>query len=354
MKIWQLVDGRLLGGIERHVATLVTALLQRGYEAEAVLWRDYADSPWREQLAASGVPFRYLGGSAASLVSALARSRPALVHTHGYKANLIGRLVARLMGIPVVSSFHSGERSVFPVSAYVGADMALSFLAPRIAISEEIARRLPWPAQVVRNFLIVPERAPAGPLPNRVGFVGRLSHEKGPDLFCEIAALSPPDIAFDIWGDGPMRRELEARYADRVTFHGLTLDVTEAFGSIGLLLMPSRAEGLPMAALEALAAGVPVSASRVGGLPDLITHGESGWLFDAGDVGAASRHVTAWRGLGAGAANTIRAQCHAIVRERFSDHAVLPEILAVYARAGLTAGRTTTTAASRGASASLN
>jgi len=353
MRVWQLVDGRSLGGIERHVATLVTALAARGYDAEAVLWRDYPESPWRDQLTADRIPHRVLAGTIASLVEALRRDRPALVHTHGYKANLIGRLVARALSIPVVSSFHSGERGPFPVSLYQQVDEASSFLAPRIAVSDEISRRLPWRSHVVRNFLNVSERVPSAALPRRVGFIGRLSHEKGPDLFCEIAELGPPDVEWHVWGDGPMRHDLEARYGGRVVFNGLTLDVAKALASIGLLAMPSRAEGLPMAALEALAAGVPLLASRVGGLPDVIEHDRTGWLFDAGDTTAAAELVDRWSVLAPAAVPALRAGCHSLVRDRYSDTAVVPEFIAIYEAAGLAARRRTSTTESRGASASL-
>ncbi len=284
VKIWQLVDANAIGGIERHVATLVGALCARGLDAEVVLWRHYDGSPWRAQLVAGGVPHRVLDGTIAGLWAALRRERPALLHTHGYKANILGRVAARLLSIPVVASYHSGERGTFPVSLYLSADMAMAGLAPRIAVSQEIARRLGRPAHVVRNFLPVPQHPPADALPMRVGFIGRLSPEKGPDLFCEIARRAAPGLEWHVWGDGPMRGELERTYGDTVVFHGLALDVAAAFDAIGLLMMPSRAEGLPMAALEAFAAGVPVAAARVGDLPDLIRHGDTGWLFAPGDL----------------------------------------------------------------------
>lgn len=352
MRVWQLVDGRSLGGIERHVATLVTALVTRGYEAEAVLWRGYSASPWRDQLTADNIPHRVLGGTVSSLVQALRRDRPALVHTHGYKANLIGRLASRALSIPAVCSFHSGERGTFPVSLYQQLDEAFSWLSPSIAVSDEIARRLHSRAHVVRNFLNVPVHVPSAALPRRVGFIGRLSYEKGPDLFCAIARLARPDIEWHVWGDGPMRAELEAQHGNRVVFHGLTLDVSKALDSIGLLAMPSRAEGLPMAALEALAAGVPVLASRVGGLPDIVEHDRTGWLFDAGDIAAGAELVDRWSGLEPTAMPTLRASCHGLVRDRYSDTAVLPQLIAIYEAAGLATRRTTNTAESRGASVS--
>jgi glycosyltransferase involved in cell wall biosynthesis len=334
MKIWQLIDARSIGGIERHVAALVTALRAHGLEAEVVLWRRYDESPWRDQLVAGGVPFRVLDGSVTGLLRRLFHERPALVHTHGYKANILGRLAARALSIPVVSTYHAGERGAFPVSFYQDADILTSRLAARIAVSQEIAAQLPRGTHLVRNFIAVPEQVPQGALPLRVGFIGRLSHEKGPDLFCEIALASAPGLEWHVWGDGPMRADLQARYGEKVHFHGSTLDVTGAMGSIGLLLMPSRAEGLPMAALEALAAGKPVAASRVGGLPGLIREGENGWLFGPGDVGEACSRIESWRHMQRDAHDRIRAASHATARHGYSEAAVLPHLLEVYRLAG--------------------
>ncbi len=335
MKIWQFLDARSVGGIERHVATLVRALRARQCDAEVILWRGYEPSTFRQQLIADGVPHRTLDGSLRGFVAALARERPELLHTHGYKANIIGRLAARALAIPVVSTYHSGEQAAFPVSLYLKADIATSRFASRIAVSQEIAARLPQPVSVVRNFLMV-DPGPVGPsLPRRVGFIGRLSHEKGPDLFGEIAEASSPGIEWHVWGDGPMRGELEQRFGANVVFHGLTLDVASALRSIGLLLMPSRAEGLPMAALEALAAGVPVAAARVGGMPDLIRQGENGWLFAPSDVRSAAACIGCWADLDANAQAALRRVCRATVQEGYSDAAVLPALLAIYRHAGL-------------------
>lgn len=146
-----------------------------------------------------------------------------------------------------------------------------------------------------------------------------------------------------MWGDGPLRAGLEGRYGSDVTFHGLSLDIGKALASIGLLCMPSRAEGLPMAALEALAAGVPVLAARVGGLPSIIRDEQTGWLFDAEDIVSASALLEAWYSLAPASIDALRLACHRSVLESFSEQAVLPEILEVYAQAGLAHGRTTTT-----------
>jgi len=125
-----------------------------------------------------------------------------------------------------------------------------------------------------------------------VGFVGRLSPEKAPDVFVRMAAQladrqSRP--AFVVVGDGPMReraidcaRSLGIR--ERIHFVGERHDVPALLPSLAALVVPSHAEGMPLALMEAMAAGVPVVATSVGGIPELVRHDETGLLVDDGDV----------------------------------------------------------------------
>ena len=329
-EIWQLVDSSGIGGIETHVRVLARALIDAGHPARVLLLVAHGDNPWLGQLAEAGVPVEVLDGRFATLLARLRRERPALLHTHGYKAGILGRLAARMAGIACVSTFHAGERGAFPVSLYQRLDEATSRFGARIAVSAPIAARLPGRVAVIGNFVAVPDRPPPPPQQNCVGYVGRFSFEKGPDLFCGVAEAVQSPPAFHMFGDGPMREELERAYAGRVTFHGLVRAPETIWPRIGLLLMPSRAEGLPLAALEAMAAGIPVAAAAVGALPDVIRHGETGWLFPAGDVAAAAAVVMQWQ---ATPPQQVAAMSHAAwrtVRDRFGIAASLPAILAVY------------------------
>ncbi|MEW6255897.1 MAG: glycosyltransferase family 4 protein [Pseudomonadota bacterium] len=329
-EIWQLVDSSGIGGIETHMRVLTQALIQSGYRARILLLAPHGANPWLGQLRAEDVPFEILDGRFSTLVRRLRTDRPAILHTHGYKAGILGRLAARLSGTACVSTFHAGERGRFPVSFYQWVDRLTSRLATRIAVSRPIAADLPQPTHVVGNFMSVPATEPAPPAARSVGFVGRFSPEKGPDVFCDIARICPADIAFEMFGDGPMRPTLERSFADRVRFHGLVSDPGAIWPQVGLLLMPSRAEGLPLAAIEAMAAGVPVAASRVGALDELIRPGENGWLFEAGDTASAAAAVTAWfTASSEDIANWSQAAWWT-ARDRFGTERILPEILALY------------------------
>jgi glycosyltransferase involved in cell wall biosynthesis len=335
--IWILVDSSTVGGIERHVATLAEALRRVPISAEIVLLAAHGENPWLQQLQAAQLPFRVLDGSLSGLLWALRLARPQLLHTHGYKANIMGRLAARTLGIPVVATFHAGERGAFPVNAYQLLDEYSSILGGRLCVSEAIRKQLPYAAVLTENFMVAPVLPPPSSMPCRIGFVGRLSHEKAPDLFCQLARRCAGPDDWHIWGDGPMRAELEREFGAHVHFHGLVTDLSSAWNSLGLLVMPSRAEGLPMAALEALAAGVPIVASAVGGLPSVVHDGRTGWLFETGNLEAAGARIETWRALAPPDQAEMRQTCWRFVKEHFSETRQLPKILATYRAAGFRA-----------------
>jgi len=279
-----LLDSGGIGGIERHVQVLATGLRRAGIDARLTLLAEHGDNPWLGQLKSAGLNWDVAQGGAVGLWRMLGREKVSLLHTHGYKAGILGRLAARLSGTPVVSTFHAGERGAFPVWLYQMADEWSGILATRVSVSARIAGALPFRSVLAPNFIDAPERPPCQMLPAAIGFVGRLSREKGPDIFCELAQRSDTAASWHVFGDGPMRAELQAQHGSRVCFHGMTQDMGAVWPTLGLLVMCSRAEGLPMAALEAMAAGIPVAASRVGGLPELVEHGSNGWLLEPEDL----------------------------------------------------------------------
>jgi glycosyltransferase involved in cell wall biosynthesis len=132
-----------------------------------------------------------------------------------------------------------------------------------------------------------------GPGERAVFMVAALRPEKAHEVFLEAARLltaSRDDLKFLIVGDGPRRDELEAmtgrlELEARVRFLGVRRDVARLLHVADVLALPSHpaVETLPLAVLEAMAAGVPVVASRVGSLPEMIRSGETGLLIDHGD-----------------------------------------------------------------------
>jgi glycosyltransferase involved in cell wall biosynthesis len=256
------------------------------------------------------------------------------LHVHGYKAGILARLPARILGIPVVTTFHSGERSRARLGLYESADEYTSFLGERICVSAAIQARLPFPATLIKNFVPDSAAPSKNALPRRAAFVGRLTREKGPDIFCEIASRHVSAAEWHVYGDGPMRQELQERFGHIVNFHGLVPDLGSVWPTIGLLVMPSRFEGLPYAALEALSAGIPVLAARVGGLPEAVREPETGWMFEAGNVTEASSKVDAWAQLSVAEQEAMRMRCWNHAQNCFSESSEMSKLLSVYRKAG--------------------
>jgi glycosyltransferase involved in cell wall biosynthesis len=334
MRILHLVDSGGMGGIERHIEIVCDAQRAMGLDARVLLIDNHAKNSWPARLCARKVPYAFAGG-ARRLTMALRHQTPALVHTHGYKAGILGRIICRVLRIPVVSSFHAGEIGAFPVSLYQRLDLLTSRLAPKIAVSAQIAAHLPEPVHLVENFAPAPVGDFAAPLPGVIAFVGRLSIEKGPDLFCELAAQAPCNThQFVIYGDGPMRRELEEKYSHCVSFRGLVTDMDSQWSGIGLLVMTSRAEGLPYAALEALSHGVPLLAHGVGGLPDLLAE-EPEWLLAQGDLAQAQARIEQWDCSRREGSQALRARACKLIGGAYCADAALPKLFAAYAQAGV-------------------
>ena len=120
--------------------------------------------------------------------------------------------------------------------------------------------------------------------PSSIGFIGRLDPIKRvPDLLEALALLHDPPPTLNIYGDGPERQAIEAevsrlRLGTAVVMNGAIRDPRMALGSMGVLVLPSEAEGFGLVLIEAMAAGVPVIATNVPGIRDVVTHGETGLL----------------------------------------------------------------------------
>jgi glycosyltransferase involved in cell wall biosynthesis len=328
--IWHLIDSSGVGGAERHVATVAGSLLRSGHAVSVMLYQRHDDNPWLRQLDDAAIPYRVLDGTFGGLLRLMRLEQPTLVHTHGYKGGILGRLAAALTRIPVVTTFHSGQRGLWPVGAYDFVDDWSSIIAHRITVSPEIQSRLPFSSTVIPSYVKTPSIFPDAVLPRKIGFVGRLSEEKGPQHFCALARRFGDLGSWHVYGDGVMRGALEAEFRDVVTFHGVQTNMDVVWPQLGLLVMPSRFEGVPLAALEAAAAGVPVLASRVGGLPAVIVEGTTGWLFPYGDLEAAGQCLMQWSAIVNQDSAGLREACWTRAREQYSESRWFPEIIKIY------------------------
>jgi glycosyltransferase involved in cell wall biosynthesis len=180
-----------------------------------------------------------------------------------------------------------------------------------IAVSEAGARVLRGavprvPVQVIPNGLLPPQEVPkddvlrvrselgAGAGDTLIGYVGRMSPEKRPDLFLDAAERLGsrwPGARFALIGGGPLRDRLQSAarrssIAERVVLPGLRHDMDSVYGALDVLVVPSDTEGTPRVVIEAQMRGVPVVATAVGDVPALVEHEVSGLLVSPGDAAA--------------------------------------------------------------------
>jgi len=334
--VWLFLDSSSVGGIETHVMQLSQGLASYGVDVTLVLYQAYPDSPipsllqqLTETSGTERLTVHILDGHLLSLYRLIRNSQPpVLLHTHGYKAGLIGRFTSRLMGIPVASTWHAGEVPAGIVRAYDFIDRYTAPLAQlRFAVSPQIQSRLPVSSRVMDNFVDMDSTHLSNG--QQLAFVGRLSHEKGPDIFLELAQRLTAQ-PFHMYGGGDMYQELHATAPDNAHLHGMQTDMSTVWEQVGLLIMPSRFEGLPMAVLEAMARGIPVIASNVGALPSVIQHGKNGWLVPAADSDAFTAAIQQWLSLPESDKQAVRLAARDTIQTRFSATAIIPEFVQAY------------------------
>lgn len=217
-----------------------------------------------------------------------------VVHSHGYRTDVIDAPAARALGLPVVSTVHGFTggglrnavyewlqfRALRRMHRVIAVSRPLVDLLVRRGVRRDAIRLLPnafaadaaaLPRAEARRALGLADNA--GPW---VGWVGRMSPEKGPDLFVAAAAASRQPARWAMIGDGPelaATRERAERSGAPVTFLGLRPGAGRFLAAFDVIVLSSRTEGTPIVALEALALGVPVVATAVGGVPDLLADG---------------------------------------------------------------------------------
>jgi glycosyltransferase involved in cell wall biosynthesis len=230
---------------------------------------------------------------------------------HGYKANVLGRIAARRYKIPAIAVSRGWTAENLKVRLYERLDrFHLSWMDQVACVSEAQAARVrragvrPERIRVICNA-IDPTRFHEPDARYRakllryfrqprsyiIGAAGRLSPEKGFEVLVRAAERvlqEQPSTGFVLFGEGPERAKLQkqinaAGLGQSFALAGFRADLDRFLPHFDLLVLPSYTEGMPNVVLEAFAAGVPVVATAVGGTPEVIEDGVSGYLVDAGD-----------------------------------------------------------------------
>ena len=300
-----------LGGLERLVLDLVREGRASGQKADVICLESPGRlAPAARALGASVVCVNKRPGiqpeTAGRIRAALAALRPDVVHTHQLGALFYAGPVA---GVPVVHTEHGKAVDDRPRRRWLGR-VAGCFAARYCCVSQDIAaevlaRRIVPARKVIvvpngidlsrfhvgasrvgcRETLGIPAEAPV------VGTVGRLSEIKRQDHLIRAfgrALGRAPEAHLLIVGEGPLGGELRKLadglgFGDRVHFAGYQPRPEEYLAEMDVFALSSRSEGMPLAVLEAWAAGLPVVATNVGGLPELIQDGQTGILVDTND-----------------------------------------------------------------------
>jgi glycosyltransferase involved in cell wall biosynthesis len=291
-----------VGGLERVVTTLAAAQRAAGSDVRviAVLDEGVGEPASLLALQNSGVPVEpiALPGRAYRLErrrlgEVLRRVSGTLVHTHGYRADIQGGAVARRLGLPTVTTVHgfTGGGPKNRLYEWLQRRAFRRFDAV-VAVSKPLGEALVSAGVPSGRVHVIPNAAPpAGAALNRVearrelglpsdgfviGWVGRLSLEKGPDVLVEALALLPGDVTAVMIGDGragPALRRLaaERRVGKRIRWCGLVSNAGRLFRAFDCFVLSSRTEGTPIVLFEAMATDVPIVATAVGGVPDVVS-----------------------------------------------------------------------------------
>ena len=306
------------GGVARHVVDLANGLDPERWTIDLAC--PPASEPWLELAERTGVTLHALApGKEPRPSDALdfkrllgLVSRADVVHAHASKAGFTTRLAAALRGkrsatvfTPHAWSFWARERRS---RAWLALERRAAHWCHAIVGVSDAERRAGLEARVgteaqyrvIHNGIDADAfDRPRRIVPGRIVVIGRLAPQKRPDLAVRALARIRerfPEAQLDLAAHGPLEAETAALVGelgldDHVRLLTGGPDVAELLSEAACFLLTSDYEGLPYTVLEAMAAGVPVAATRVGGVPEQVVDGETGFLFPPGDPAAAAAAV---------------------------------------------------------------
>lgn len=316
-RVLHIIDSLHLGGAQEVVLNLATCGSSRFRHEVATL---HGHGIYWDRLKKAGIkvhslsPHKFLPAYLASIPWRILADKPDILHCHLIPSNIIAKPLGALLGVPVIINHdHTNDPHRIDNKILLALDKSTNHFAHHIIAV----------AAACRDFLISHESIPPEKIslvPNAIDLrrfspgkasrddaraqlglpagsrivagVGRLNPQKNFALFLDIAAqLAPrfPDLHFLLAGDGPEEQMLREKasalgIANRVTFSGYVADTRLVYLAADVLLMPSRYEGLPMTLLEAMAMGLPVVASKLDGIAEVISDGAEGFLVSSDDA----------------------------------------------------------------------
>jgi glycosyltransferase involved in cell wall biosynthesis len=252
------------------------------------------------------------------LFNAMRINKYDIVHTHSSKAGILGRWAAKRAGVPIIIhtihgwGFHDYMPTILKylyiylerlTASFTDTLVAVSNFDIRIGLEEGIGKKQQYELirsaiptaefksdhnirnEIRRNFGISDEM-------NIIGNVGRFSQQKNPFDWLKIASeihKSKKKVHFVLVGDGPLYMEVESRIesmglSNNFTITGLRRDVTDLLSIMDIFMITSLWEGLPRTVLQAMVKGIPIISYKVGGIPEIVREGITGYLCDPKDI----------------------------------------------------------------------
>jgi glycosyltransferase involved in cell wall biosynthesis len=307
LKITQIVAPGVVGGAESVVRGLAIGLLRRGHRSEVigVVEPHEREHPFLASLTQAGVHVHELAlhrraylKEARLVHRILKETRPHVLHSHGYRPDVLDAPLARWLGIPTVTTMHGssllGGKTVFHEWLQL---KILGRFQGVIAVSRRLQIELQDAGVPADRVYCIPNGwvPAADPLPRSearralgleptgtvVGWVARLIRIKACDVFLRaFAACRGLPVRAVIVGEGTERESLGALCAElglenQVTFFGAHDQASRLFPAFDVFVISSRSEGTPITLLEAMAAKVPVISTAVGGIPDVLGYDQA-------------------------------------------------------------------------------
>ena len=363
IKVLHLVEKLEVGGLERIVACIAGNIDRNRYDIE--VWCSSQAGPVADGLSRDGIKVRVLGinscyspRSVLKLAGLFKEHGPDILHTHTYFDNTLGRMAALGAGVPVaivhVHSIYSGQYS--PMNILV--ERLLSFFTDKVICCSEAVKEF-----VLKGEKIAPSKVtvilngvdPAPfirPLDRRscraslglgdgetvIITVAALTSRKGQRFFLQAMAdivKKHEDVRYLVVGGGPLGDALKAQAESlgigcNVVFTGERGDVPDLLRISDIFVLPSSiVEGLPVSVIEAMAAGLPVVATKVGGVHEVVEDGMTGILVPPEDPGAIAKAVLSLL-ADRDKAGRMGDEGREVFLEKFSSRAMVAGVEALY------------------------
>ena len=295
------------GGLERVVSALARGMRARGHGVHVLAFLDSGVKahPLMSELTAAGVPAsgievapRAYAVERAAVTRVARETGARVVHTHGARVDVVDGSAARGLGLATVSTLHGFTGGSWKNRFYEWLQVrAVRRCDAVVAVSRPMAARLRASGVRPQRIHVIPNAwSPRGQsLPRaaaraalglpaegfRIGWVGRMTVEKGADVLCQgLAFLQDLPVKASFVGDGRQQETLRARAREmgldpHITWHGPVPDAERVLAAFDVLVLSSRTEGTPILLFEAMAAGIPIVTTAVGGIPDVVTECEA-------------------------------------------------------------------------------